>query len=257
MNTLMKNSLRILGLLLIVSLAACSDNDNDRDSNDGDAGNTGPLANGVWIGKVTMDSGESIGDIVGVLYDGKIMFIDEDDGPTETMVDGTYELDGNEIFGTALMYEDIEGESGIGDLNREPELSFSGTVIEGESISLSFDTEDGGSGTIEFTLAPDYNEPSSLSFIEGSWGYRDLIITVLDTGEFHGVADSGCVVSGTISILDSEISLYKAVTTIEDCGEVNGVYDGFSGVNTDDVPNVLTIIGANPEYFLAFDLDRL
>ena len=263
MKILLKNFLKTLGILLIISLTACNSNDN---GDDGD-NNTEPTAptsnNGAWEGTLEF-TGEAPFNVIAVLIDGKITIFPgdgdvrlEDQGAWS----GSYPINGDNIDGTATKY-DFDGDEVLGEAQDDLEMLFTGSVTDRRFLFLDFEvkTIPGGvvenSGTIDLEFTDDGNN-SSISSIEGSWTFDTLTINVAADGSFWGQDANGCVYSGDISILDSEYNLYGVESEASiGCGDAAGIYSGFAAVNYDDTPNNLTTFGVNPDNFLILEFDR-
>lgn len=236
MKTLMINCLRILGLLIVIGLASCSDNDGDR------VLGTSDTANGIWEGTVTVD-GDDTFKFTALLYNGRFMAFNSDS--FDFMLDGDYTVRSNDISGKIKTY-DLDDQLEVGVATGET-VTISGTVDEQKSIALTFSTSEGATGTISLTFNAAYNRSSSLSLIAGTWLSIGLTITVDDDGSVEGQDDDGCIFSGDISILDSEHNLYKTKVSVESCGEINGSYTGFATLPSSDTA---VIAASNSDYFL-------
>ncbi len=137
-------------------------------------------------------------------------------------LEGSYTVTGNEISGSFQM---STAETG----------SFSGTVIEGESISLTFNVG-GDTTSLRATLQRTYNRPSSLSLVQGTWvqvigGEAIATVTVSADGAFFGQDIFGCVVTGAVTIINAAYNLYDLGYSVATCAEFNGDYTGYGFVS--------------------------
>jgi ABC-type cobalt transport system substrate-binding protein len=192
------------------------------------------------------------------LYNGRIIAISES---AETIYDGSYTVSDNNISGSLRIYESNG--------NGEPFATaiFSGTVTEQESMSLSFDTSYiNGTiyytrGTVSLSFNDIYNRKSSLELVEGTWNYTSddysITITVQSDGTYWGQDSDGCVISGSIGLLNTSHNLYDMNTSIESCGETNGSYTGFSFL-TDNVATNDTLQGvvSNSNYIILYSFTK-
>ena len=214
----------VLGFFILFGLIACGGGGDDSGQI------TNSSANGLWEGTFT-ENGVGTFDVSGLLYNGRIIAISESAG---TIYDGNYLVKGNNITGSVTVYEINGGPVATAEI--------SGSVSEQDSISVSFDTSYGTSGTMTLFFNSIYNRTSSLSLVAGSWNYTDgaysLTITVQNDGSIFGQDSAGCVVSGTIGLLDASHNLYSMNVSITSCGMLNGSYTGFAGlfddINTND-----------------------
>ena len=109
--------------------------------------------------------------------------------------------------------------------------TFSGTVVEGESISLTINSG-GETSSLRVNLHPDYNRPSSLSLVQGAWvqvlvGESVSTVTVSADGAFFGQDNFGCVITGAVTIINAAHNLYDLLYSVAACAEFNGEYTGY------------------------------
>lgn len=234
----------VLGIFVLVGLVACGGG-----GGSGGGTTTNVSANGFWEGTFT-ESGVGTFDISGLLYNGRIIAISESAG---AIYDGSYTVSGSSISGTVTAYQ----------INGGPfaTTTVSGSVTEQGSISLSFNTSYGTSGTISLSFNSIYNRASSLSSVAGNWNYTSgaysLTITVQNDGSYWGQDSDGCVVSGTIGLLDTAHNLYNMNTSIASCGVLNGTYTGFSGLLDNVTTNdTLQVAVSNSNYMLLYPFTR-
>lgn len=246
MNTLIKISLRTLGLFLIVSLVSCGG------SSSGDDLTTTPpqtvSANGFWEGTFTED-GVGTFSLESLLYDGRIIAISES---ANIIYDGSYTVSGNDFSADVIAYN-IDSGTAVGT------TTLSGTVTEQDSLSATFSTSYGGTGTVSLSFNDVYNLPSSLSFVAGIWnvtsGAYSLTITVENDGAFFGQDSNGCFVDGDIAIIDPAHNLYDTNVTVDVCGIFDGFYTGFSTLLNNDA--TLHVVVSNDNFTHWYPFTRL
>lgn len=238
--------LREMLLACIVSslLVACSGG-----GGGGSGTTTNVSANGLWEGTLT-ENGVGTFDVSGLLYNGRIIAISESAG---AIYDGSYTVSGSNITGNVTAYQ----------INGGPfaTATISGTVTEQGLISVSFNTSYGTSGTISMSFNSIYNRTSSLSLVAGIWNYTSgsysLTVTVQSDGTYFGQDSDGCVLSGTIGLLDTAHNLYDIDTSISSCGALNGSYTGFSGLLDNVTTNdTLQVTISNSNYILLYPFTR-
>ena len=174
-------------------------------------------ANGNWRASVIEDGIDYTYGII--LQDGALLgritaLEDEDIG----FLEGSYTVTGTEISGS---YRMSTAETG----------TFSGTVVEGESISLTINSG-GETSSLRVNLHPDYNRPSSLSLVQGTWvrvvgGESVSTVTVSADGAFFGQDIFGCVITGAVTIINAAHNLYDLLYSVAACAESNGEYTGY------------------------------
>ena len=174
-------------------------------------------ANGNWRASVIEDGINYTYGII--LQDGALLGLitaleDEDIG----FLEGSYTVTGTEISGS---YRMSTAETG----------TFSGTVVEGESISLTLNSG-GQMSSLRVNLHPDYNRPSSLSLVQGTWvqvlaGESVSTVTVSADGAFFGQDIFGCVITGAVTIINAAHNLYDLLYSVAACAESNGEYTGY------------------------------
>ena len=174
-------------------------------------------ANGNWRASVIEDGIDYTYGII--LQDGALLGLitaleDED----IVFLEGSYTVTGTDISGS---YRMSTAETG----------TFSGTVVEGESISLTIDSG-GETSSLRVNLHPDYNRPSSLSLVQGTWvqvlaGESVSTVTVSADGAFFGQDNFGCVITGAVTIINAAHNLYDLLYSVAACAEFNGEYTGY------------------------------
>jgi hypothetical protein len=109
------------------------------------------------------------------------------------------------------------------------------------SLTTTFKTDKGttSNGTLDLTFDTQYNRSSSLTTISGNFknGQNGAVVTVGSNGSiFSQDAASGCVLNGTVSVIDASYNAYRVQFSYASCtGEsaaLNAVQ--FSGLATLD-----------------------
>lgn len=235
------NLLRMVVLALAATTLLACGSSSDDDST--------VSANGLWEGTFS-EEGVGTFDVTGLLYDGRIIAVSEGAG---AVFDGSYSLNGDQISASVVAYE----ANGPAYATTE----FSGTVTEQVSLSASFTTSEGTSGTIALAFDDIYNRPSSLGMLEGVWsssepGYT-LTVAIDTDGSFFGQDSEGCVVFGDFGIINPSQNLYDVQVTATSCGFLTGSYTGFAGLL--EYPGggeYLQVAVSNPDYLLLYPFDR-
>ena len=177
-------------------------------------------ADGTWYASVTTDGINY--DYGVVLHDGTLLGVEAADLEDAVYFEGDYTVTGTDISGS---FRSSIAETG----------TFSGTVVEGESVSLTIDSG-GEISSLLLTLDPDYNRPSSLSLVQGTWvevlaGESVSTVTVSADGAFFGQDNFGCVITGAVTIIDAAHNLYALSYSVASCLEFNGEYSGYGALS--------------------------
>ena len=146
-----------------------------------------------------------------------------------------------------------------------------GTIQERTSLSIAVDctTSNGDpfSATANLTYDAIYEDDSALTTIAGSYTTSNgVIYTVASDGSLFAQDQiSGCVINGTVSIIDVQYNLYNVGWTYANCqppaDNFNGsAFNGFTFLNTAIAPEQIVFfvtgdIGGVP-VSQAFSLDR-
>ncbi len=121
--------------------------------------------------------------------------------------------------------------------------TLAGTVQQRASITGTTQTRtDGGissNGTVSLTFNPLYNRPSALATIAGN--FREptsgSIVSISSNGtEFSQDAATGCVLNGTVSIINATFNAYRVQWSYSSCRGTSASLNGttFRGLATLD-----------------------
>ena len=152
-------------------------------------------------------------------------------GPYEFAFSGTYAMDGDQI--SAQVRGDEFKENPTADFLEAK--SVSGTVVEQDSLQLTLADEDGEENRLSMDYGAHYDRPSSVAQWEGTWGFTQrgislATMTVDADGTFFGQFANGCVLTGSLSILNADHNLYGLQFAMESCDFDfwHGDYTGFA-----------------------------
>lgn len=237
MNNLLKISLSIFWLFAFMSLTSCSDNGSDG------SGPSDP-ANGIWSGTFAETDGGTY-EITAYLYDGRIIIF----GRGFDGFDGNYLINGEDISADGNLYTYVH------DIPPRYPATLSGTILARDSISATLSDSEGKTGSVSLNYdAILYNRSSSLSLLVGSWKISGITVTIDENGEISGQESPGCIVKGSINILNSSHNLY-GVDFIIDCGHSQpGRVTGLSALLDSDT---LQVAASNNLYFYNANWERL
>ena len=202
-------------------------------------------ADGIWAG----DLGDGTA-FAGVLHDGTLLgAIEDESGLIQAFIEGTYSIDGSTITGNTTRHANIQ-----------IPVAFTGTVVEEQSISLTFETA-GVSSQIDFVISEDYIRPSSLDTLAGTWvetrlGLSLATVTVNANGSFFGQTVIGCTYTGAASIINPDRNLYSVLFEVENCQQRDGQYTGYASLEEDDISEGLLVLASHDGMFVASLFNR-
>ena len=202
-------------------------------------------ADGIWAG----DLGDGTA-FAGVLHDGALLgAVEDESGSVQAFIEGTYSIDGSTITGAATRYTEIQ-----------IPVSFTGTVVEEQSISLTFEVA-GASSQVDFVISEDYIGPSSLDMLAGTWVETRLgvslgSVTVNADGTFFGQTVIGCTYTGSASVINPDRNLYSIRFDVENCQQGDGQYSGYASLEEDNAGEALLVIASQDGMFIALLFDR-
>ena len=202
-------------------------------------------ADGIWAG----DLGDGTA-FTGVLHDGTFLGAVENElGLVQAFIEGTYSIDGSTITGSTTRYADVQ-----------IPISFTGTVVEEQSISLTFEVA-GASSQVDFLISEDYVRPSSLDMLAGTWvetrlGISLASVAVNADGTFFGQTVIGCTYTGSASVINPDRNLYSIRFDVENCQQRDGQYSGYASLEEDNVGEALLVIASHEGMFVASLFNR-
>ena len=208
----------------------------------GDSINVGDVsANGIYA-----SMGDETDAGVVILHDGRILgehFLR--DASTASSYIGTYEVRGAELSGEVRETEfqrkqDIERRftyvesDSIAEDRTLKHRRLSGTLVEHESLQLTFNRADGEDIQVAFRYDDVYERTPSIAQWEGIWeaidenGVSSAALTVDADGSFFGQDLDGCTATGNLTVINPDRNLYGVELTIGVCGNLDGDYSGFA-----------------------------
>ena len=195
---------------------------------------TNRSAGGIWQG-TSSASGLQIKGLVDEA--GEFHFIQADG----VQYAGTLAVSGNSVTGTFDGFAPAGTTFADGSVHGTGTLT--GTVQERSSFTANTTfTTDGGagdSGTVTLTFSAEYNQASSLAILAGNYtdSATGTVVTIGADGTiFAQDANSGCVINGTVSILNASYNAYRMQATYANCVGADAVLNGVevSGLGTLD-----------------------
>ena len=128
-------------------------------------------------------------------------------------------------------------------------MAFSATVNQRVSMNGIYSGV-GDNGTISLTYDARYERPSSLAAIQGAWRMSDAALGVVQyvissTGTLTGTAGTGCLITGSVSLINPAYNAYQLNVTLSNCGVGNGTYSGLATLADTAVQNDSMISGVS------------
>lgn len=207
---------------------------------DGGSSNTPNAAvGGIWEGTATI-AGQGTVDLIGLIAeDGRAHFIQLDG----VQYWGTVRSTGNDV--TANFDGAVEIGSTFVDGSTSGTGSFSGTVASRSRLNgtVTFTTSRGSRFTSTVTMQYNslYDRDSSLATVAGNYTSAAApgsdAINISSNGELFGqVPSNGCVINGTVSVVNPAYNAYGVQYSYSSCTGVDSVLNGstFSGIATLD-----------------------
>jgi hypothetical protein len=201
----------------------------------GDSPATSSAANGLWSGTQSVNG--YVYDINAIVYQGEIIGISYD---AYSNFIGSYSMSSDQMEGSYKLY--------YGDGTFLANGSLSATVVESLTLNGSFSNSLGENGTISASFDPQYNNPSSLDYIAGSFSG----ITISTSGAISGYAE-GCTVSGNIHVPDPSVNIYDVSYQLSDCDGA-GTYNGLGTIVLDSGHHLFIAGAGNSNYMVVTEL---
>ncbi len=239
----------VLAIVVLALMPACGGGGGSSSSSNGAS------ITGLWSGTVISNNGQQTNVLAVASTDNELRMFSDDQN---IQYAGTVSIKGNQGSGSLKGY--------IADgvfYNNQSTATFSVsfTVVEGDSISGTYSTQgDSGSFTLYYNTGAE--RQSSLLDIVGNWGYSYLTYwadaTVSNNGQVQASFETGCIVSGRVSLPSYDWSIYKALVNVTSCGELNGSYTGLVLLqDSSDGSELLWFMLTNPNYSYMDQFRRL
>lgn len=194
----------LLATTALLALAGCGDTTNEG----GSFGlQTESSPGGIWSGLEIVDGEPVLETVVLITQSGRLHAVRED-GVQSIGQASARRSEISATYTAALPFGEL-----FADGSNAGTGSFVGQIFTDVSIDGSFILDTGQGTRTEGVLALDfvdaYNRSSSLEQIAGLWTSPGLTLDISATGEMFGQAqDTGCIINGTVSIIDPLFALY-------------------------------------------------
>jgi hypothetical protein len=175
---------------------------------------------GLWVGSFVDSFGAW--DLAGIVVNDQVRFVSLDAGAIAIAV-GTISVSGTSFTASTTDYAIGDGIVGAS--------NFTGTFAPGATMSGSFSSSDGNSGTFSLTYDAITDFGSSLSVIEGTWVGPSLSLTISSTGALSGTDTSSCSYQGAVSIIDPAVNIYAMTVNVSSCFSLDGAYTGYAVIS--------------------------
>jgi len=213
---------------------------------------------GLWFGVLNFDMSQTSELAVGVIgEDGRFHFVSAE---SEIQFAGSQQVDVDYVLGFGRGYA-APGTTWL-DSSTVTDLTTDGTVDGRNTFSGTWSTASGESGTFDFFYDTEYEKPSSLAVLEGTWtAYDDMGIAVatftIDAqGAFTAQNTSGCSSTGQFLIIDASYNAYEVNSTIANCF-IAGDYSGLAVLGDLNATNdALSLAISNDARAIVVDLEK-
>ncbi len=155
---------------------------------------------------------------------------------------GTYQVSGDQVTGAGNLYA-APGETLADGSTTAPLTITTGTVEESDSLALTVDST-GLSRAVTSLFDVTYDRGADLATVQGMYSMSEILgeMTSFDinAGVISGQTASGCVLSGTVAVIDAAANTYEvnldadAVTCVALGGNYNGLGTSQDAFATDD-----------------------
>lgn len=212
---------------------------------------------GFWFGDMTIDSAQGTEECGALITeDGQFRFLCIF---TDLQLAGMSSRDMNTLSGAGLAFSSLVFLDG----SFVQDVAVEATLIAETSLTGTWTTPAGDSGSFDMIYDTEYEKPSSLALLEGVWqgtdelGNPNATFTIDNLGSFTASNNNGCNSSGMFLLLDSDYNIYQMDSTIVGCA-IAGNYSGMALVFEDVVANdsILFSINDDQRAFLV-ELQRL
>jgi hypothetical protein len=136
------------------------------------------------------------------------------------------------------------------------------------TLTTQFQTDNGtsSSGTLNLTFDAGYDRASSLAMISGNYSDNGDIITVSSDGTvFEQDPNTGCVINGTVAVIDASYNAYRIQYSFSNCAGqaavLNGLqFNGLGMLDNSQTPEhaIIGVTGqsGNTKLAIVFNLSR-
>lgn len=199
---------------------------------------------GHWFGTVTNEFSAVTEEYIAMVDEsGRFRFVSVD---SAVQFSGNFVVTLNSMTGDAMAFADA-GVFWLDGTSATP-ANFTGTVLEGDTMTGSWTTDSGEFGTFEFFYDPTFYERAvTLAMLEAVWtGYDELLnpvvtFTVAADGSFTGQNAQGCNSIGQFTLVEPGFNLYEIQSTVSDCS-IAGNYIGLAFLADVLVPNDVMVL---------------
>lgn len=124
--------------------------------------------------------------------------------------------------------------------------TFEGVVVERDSITGSWSTASGDSGSLSVEYHADYDIDSSLAILAGIYSndYEGTVVIDPD-GSFFMQDVNGCTLNGVAGEIDTNYNLYDMSFDITNCGDANSHVTGYVSHFANGNNERIEVIGAS------------
>lgn len=210
---------------------------------------------GLWSGTLTVDGSSPEEYFAITTDDGRFQFFTDDTRPRFI---GTAQVSGSDTVGSGQGYAAI-GETWSNSLGVTP-VTIDATLVGSKSLTGTWTTTSGESGSFNFSYEPEYENNSALTLLEDVWvddlSMPFVTFTIAADGQFFAQNAIGCTTNGQFSIVDASVDVYAVTSTIANC-PLAGDYIGLATLGeVVDPDDTLLLVISNDDQALVLLLER-
>lgn len=174
-----------------------------------------PAAIGLWFGQ-TSTIGGGTAEIAGIVTsDGRARFTS---------------LESVETVKAQLSLSDNDFSSSSASYFYDGQLAATGEVSGTANNGVMTGTASAAGETISFSAdrLAESDDGADLEAVSGNYASNGVSVGIDVDGVITGSDVFGCLLTGSISIIDADYNVYDMTLNVENCGEVSGTYDGLA-----------------------------
>lgn len=216
------------------------------------------LPGGHWFGTLTNDLNSVTEDFILMVDEsGRFRFVSVD---SAVQMSGNFIVAGSTLDGDGIAFADA-GVFWLDATSATP-VTIAGTLDERSTMSGTWTTTSGESGSFDFQYDPTfYERVSQLDQLAGSWISYDefqnpeVTFTIAADGSFNGQNTMGCNTLGQFGLIDSGFNLFEVQATISSCS-LAGDYVGLAFLADILAPNdvmLYAVDNGSRAYLIGFE----
>ena len=242
-----------LVVALVTGLTACGGGSSDSGGSSAATASVSPV-NGIYMGdgfeRLTGTNTVFEYSLVAIVYEGKVQSLSNSGLTYSSTISAQ---SSTEYRGLFRAYE------AVGDFIETIEVD--GSFEQKSNLSGTYTRQDRYEGSFSLDYVPEaYETPANIDLIDGSWNVTNseasASLTIDSSGQFFGSDADGCVFSGKITVPDPTVNVYQVNLRQENCGDIDGTYNGLASIDTTGQSPILLTIVSNSSFSFPYLLER-